>query len=72
VSNKYAATNFNLFNLYLTQKLCDDLVSIDIGQMTVDKNFMGSAKAGNFINSGFGVLPAESGNTIYPLAAPRV
>ncbi len=74
-SNMFAATDINLFNLFLSQTFGDDRVTIKAGQLAVDEDFMAADTAGYFLNSAFGAVPIESGNTaapIFPVAAPGV
>lgn len=73
VSNIFTETDFNVFNLFLTQSLADGKVFLKVGQIAVDDDFMGSENAGHFLNSAFGPTPTLALNTpapIFPLAAP--
>jgi porin len=72
-SNIFTDTDFNAFHLFVSQRLAEDMFFIKAGQIAVDDDFMSSETAGHFLNSAFGPLPTESGNTgtpIFPLAAP--
>jgi|AntRauTorckE6833_2_1112554.scaffolds.fasta_scaffold21931_1 porin len=74
-SNLFTDTDFNIFNLFVSQTFGDDFFYIKAGQIAADDDFMGSETAGLFLNSAFGPLPTESGNVgapIFPLAAPGV
>lgn len=74
-SNIYSATDFNIFNLFLSQTFGEELVFLKAGQLAVDDDFMGSDAADLFMNSAFGPLSIQSGNIgapIFPLGAPGV
>ncbi len=73
ISNLFSETDFNIFNLFLSQSFGDDLVLMKAGQIAVDDDFMAAETANYFLNGEFGALPTASGNMaapIYPLAAP--
>jgi porin len=66
-----------LFTLWLQQSLFDGKLSIRVGQLAADDEFMISPTAANLINSTFGfadtlALNLPSGGPEYPLAAPGV
>ena len=72
-SNLYAGTSVNLFNVYFSQTWAEESLSLKVGQIAVDDDFMGSDPAGLFLNSSFGALPTLSANgaaPIFPLASP--
>ena len=72
-----ATPSTRLFELYLEQKLFDDKLSLRIGQLSADAEFVVSQYASLFVNSSFG-FPAitaanlPSGGPAYPLATPGV
>ena len=77
VSNIEAERTTRLFDLWLQQKLLDDLVSVRAGQIAADDEFFTSLYASTLINSTFGwpaILAADlpSGGPAYPLATPGV
>ncbi len=64
-----------LFTLWLQQSLFDDELSIRVGQLAADDEFMISPTAANLLNSTFGfadilALNLPSGGPEYPLATP--
>ena len=66
-----------LFELWYEQVLLDRRLSLRVGQLAADQEFMVSAYSGLFINNTFGwsALPSEdlpSGGPAYPLATPGV
>lgn len=74
-SNLFTDTDFNIFNLFLSQTFGDGFAYIKAGQIAVDDDFMISEPGELFVNSAFGPLPTESGNTgapIFPLSAPGI
>jgi len=66
-----------LYNFWLQQNLFDDVLSVRLGLMNVDAEFMISPTAGLFMNTTFG-WPAwtgfdlPGGGPAYPLSAPAV
>lgn len=66
-----------LFELWLEQRLLDDMLSVRFGQLAADSEFLTSSYATQFINGTFG-WPAfnaanlPSGGATYPLATPGV
>ena len=77
VSNIEALPTVRLFEAWFEQKLFDDKVSVRLGQLAADSEFITSDYAGLFINGTFGwpgimanYLP--SGGPAYPLATPGV
>jgi len=77
VSNVEAYPSTRLFELWLEQKLLQDMLSIRIGQVAADAEFFGAEQGGNFINSTFGWTAISSdnipiGGPIYPIATPGV
>jgi len=66
-----------LYNLWLQQNLFDDVLSVRVGVMNVDAEFMTSQTASLFMNSTFG-WPAwtgfdlPGGGPAYPLSSPGV
>ena len=66
-----------LFEAWYEQKFAADKVSVRVGQMSADQEFIVSQYGGLFINASFGwpTLPAvnlPSGGPAYPLATPGV
>jgi porin len=75
VSNIEAVPSLRLYTLWLQQNLWDDMVSLRIGQLAADDDFLISTGAANFVNSTFGWAPLVSSNLpssgpVFPLAAP--
>ncbi len=76
-SNIEATRTTRLFDLYLEQSLFDGKLSIRLGQIAADDEFLTSQYAGTFINGTFGwagIMAADlpSGGPAYPLATPGV
>lgn len=76
-SNIEASRASRLYHLWLQQTLFDDLLSVRIGQIAADDEFIISQYAANFINATFGwpgflAVNAVSGGPAYPLATPGV
>lgn len=72
-----ALSSSRLFELYLDQKLFNDTVSVRVGQLAADSEFIVSQYAGLFINATFGwpTITASnlpSGGPAYPLATPAI
>ena len=72
-----ALSSSRLFELYLEQKLFSDTVSVRIGQLAADSEFISSQYAGLFINATFGwptitAFNLPSGGPAYPLATPGI
>lgn len=64
-----------LFEIYLEQKLLDDHLSLRVGQLSGDTEFIMSKAAGAFLNSSWGWpsivgINLPDGGPAYPLAAP--
>ena len=75
LSNIAAFNTVRLFQAWLQQEWRDGAIAIRFGQIALDDDFMVSEGASLFLNSAFGVLPTESGNTgapIFPLGAPGI
>lgn len=76
-SNIEARHATRLFTLWLQQELFDGKVSLRLGQLAADDEFLLSDAAGNLINGAFGWAPIASANMTsggpaYPLATPGV
>ena len=76
-SNIEARRTFRLFDAYWDQKFCNDKMSLRLGQIALDDEFLVSQYAANFINSTFGwaaLMSANlpSGGPAFPLATPGV
>ncbi len=76
-SNIEATRATRLFDAYLEQSLFDDTLSIRLGQIAADDEFLISDYAGAFINGTFGwagIMAADlpNGGPAYPLATPGV
>lgn len=75
VSGIEALPSTRLFTLWLQQRLLGDRLSIRIGQLAMDDEFLISTNAANLVNATFG-NPAinyanmTAGGPIYPVAAP--
>ena len=74
-SNIDALASTRLFTAWFQQNAFDDRVSLRIGQLAADDEFIGSPTAGGLVNGTFGwagVLAANmaSGGPAYPLATP--
>jgi porin len=72
-----ASRSTRLFDLWLQQTLFDDRLSVRIGQIAADDEFIISQYAANFINGTFGwpgilAVNAVSGGPADPLATPGV
>ena len=67
VSNIVALNTFRLFQGWIQKEWDSGRHGIRAGVMTLDDDFMGSEEAGLFLNSAFGPLPTESGNTGAPI-----
>ena len=83
LGNLHVASGFEgtratrLFELWYEQKLAGEKISVRIGQMSADQEFLTSQYGALFINASFGwpTLPAvnlPSGGPAYPLATPGV
>jgi porin len=77
VSSIEAERTTRLFDLWLQQQLWDDLLSIRVGQLAVDDEFVTSQYGGLFVNSTFGwpgidAADLPSGGPAYPLSTPGV
>lgn len=77
VSNVEAYPSTRLFELWLEQRLLQDKLSIRIGQVAADAEFLSAELGGNFINSTFGWTAISSDNVpvggpIFPIATPGV
>jgi porin len=76
-SNIEAVPATRLFTAWYQQNFLDDKVSLRVGQIAADDEFLISPTAGNLINSTFGyaaLLAADQlqGGPVYPLATPGV
>jgi porin len=74
-SNIEALRSFRLFTTWYQQNFMDDKVSLRVGQIAADDEFLISPTATNLINSTFGyatILAANQfqGGPVYPLATP--
>lgn len=84
VSSSMAANSIRVFNLYYQHDWHDGAVTLKLGQLATDDDFMGSDYAGLFLNSAFGAMPSEVGSPlarccgnssafpIFPVAAPGI
>ena len=77
VSNIAATHTTRLFTLWLQQELLDDALSIRLGQLAADDEFLVSETSATFMNGTFGwagIMSANlpSGGPAFPLAAPGV
>src|SRR5262245_8320922 len=77
VSNYEALPSTRLSELWLEQHLFDDRVTIRVGQLTADTEFLLSSGGSNFLDStwGWATLPSfdlPGGGPSYPLATPGV
>jgi len=77
VSNLEATDATRLFELWFEQHLFDDRVSVKIGQLSADTEFVISEGGGYFLNGTWGwpsITAADlpSGGPAYPLATPGV
>lgn len=77
LSNIEATATTRLLDIWLQQKLFDDRLSIRVGQMAVDSEFILSANAAQFISASFGwpTITASNlpnGGSAYPFSAPGV
>ena len=66
-----------LYNLWLQQNLFNDVLSLRVGLMNVDAEFLTSTTASLFLNSTFGwpgwtAVDLPGGGPAYPLSAPGV
>ena len=76
-SNIDALATTRLFTAWFQQNFANDAVSLRLGQIAADDEFIGSPTAGGLINGTFGwagILAANmtSGGPAYPLATPGV
>lgn len=76
-SNIEATRTTRLFDAYFQQALFDDTLSVRLGQLAADDEFLTSQYAANFINGTFGwagIMAADlpSGGPAYPLATPGI
>src|SRR5262245_6947261 len=62
-----AYDSVRLFELWFQQKVCEDLFSLRIGQMSADQEFYQSTSSNLFINSCFGTFPTISFGTNLPI-----
>jgi len=77
VSNIEAERTTRLFDVWLEQRLWNDLVAVRIGQLAADDEFITSQYGGLFVNSTFGwpgitATDLPSGGPAYPLSTPGV
>jgi porin len=76
-SNIEAVPATRLFTAWFQKNFLDDKVSVRLGQIAADDEFLISPTAGNLINSTFGyaaLLAADQlqGGPVYPLATPGI
>jgi porin len=76
-SNIEALPSTRLFTAWFQKSFFDDKVSLRVGQIAADDEFLISPTAGNLINSTFGyaaLLAADQlqGGPVYPLATPGI
>jgi porin len=76
-SNIEAVPSTRLFTAWFQQNWLDDRLSLRVGQLAADDEFIISDTAGTFVNGTFGWLALAannlpSGGPAYPLAAPGV
>lgn len=76
-SNIEATRATRLFDLYYQQTFFDDALSVRIGQLAADDEFIISQYATNFVNSTFGfpgftAADLPSGGPAFPLATPAI
>ncbi len=74
-SSVEAAPSTRLYTAWLEQELAGGAVSLRVGQILADEEFLVSEQAGSFVNATFGwpTLPATTlpgGGPAYPLATP--
>ena len=67
VSNIVALNTVRLFQGWIQKEWDSGRYGIRAGVMALDDDFMDSKEAGLFLNSSFGPLPTESGNTDAPI-----
>lgn len=77
VSNIEARPALRLYTLWLEQNLLDDKLSLRLGQIRADEEFITSSTAAALINSTFGwpaiaAADTTAGGPVYPLAQPGV
>ncbi len=77
ISTIEARSTTRLFEAWFQQKLFNDRVSIKLGQLSADTEFMLSESGAQFVNSTFGfptidAVDLPSGGPAYPLATPAV
>jgi porin len=77
VSNIEARPALRLYTLWLEQNLLDDKLSLRLGQIRADEEFITSTTAAGLINSTFGwpaiaASDTTEGGPVYPLAQPGV
>jgi porin len=77
VSNYEALPSTRLSELWIEQHLFDDRVTVRVGQLTADTEFLLSSGGSNFLDStwGWATLPTSDlpgGGPSYPLATPGV
>jgi porin len=76
-SNIEASRATRLFDLWLQQKLFDGALSVRVGQLAADDEFVTSEYGATFVNGTFGwpgllAADAASGGPAYPLATPGI
>jgi len=83
-SSAFTGNAVRLYNVYYRQSWRDDTVSLKLGQVALDDDFMISDAAALYLHSVFGTLPSQSGTPLwtgaghdvsfpqYALAAPGV
>lgn len=70
-----ALPSTRLFEIYLEQKLLDDHLSLRVGQLSADSEFIVSESGGAFLNGSFGWpsiagINLPDGGPSYPMASP--
>lgn len=75
VSSIDAYDTLHLFELWYEQKFLDDKISVRVGQMAADGEFLISSNAANFLNSTYGwpaIVGSNAPTPNYPYGAPGV
>jgi porin len=75
VSNIDAYDSPHLFELWYEQKAWNDKISLRVGQIAVDSEFVISSTSANFLNSTYGcpaVMSANAPLAVYPYGTPGV
>ncbi len=77
ISNIAGFNTFRNYDLWFQQNLCEDKISLRVGQLAADTEFVGSEYGSLFINAAFGwpafIYPnIPNGGPGYPMGAPGV